>query len=312
MNFSLLVILAAFISAVAGEGALPMLNIDGFAWAENLVFDGLGGLFVSEASRGELIRISYDMQTKNYTTRVHVSNGLKQFGGLSVTPEGFTLYAAAVFSDSKNGIISVPTSAPKSGEQSYTVIIRDMDKPCNGLMHVASDKAVYCTTSAGTLTRVDIATGAKKDVLTGLASPDGLWYDKKTDNLFIGEMLTKKMRVFNVKSQALRPEEFAAISSYGSLHMMDDLTVVGDVNRNLGETKIVAADLTGQQIVEFALDGSWTQPMPVPEGITLFQPTSIRRGAGFGFDTNSYYITEGGGMGKTTNRRVLQLPPFSI
>ena len=34
------------------------LLIDGFAWAEQLAFDGIGGLFVSEAVRGELWRIS--------------------------------------------------------------------------------------------------------------------------------------------------------------------------------------------------------------------------------------------------------------
>ena len=34
------------------------LIIDGFAWAENLAFDGLGGLFVSEAVSGELWRVS--------------------------------------------------------------------------------------------------------------------------------------------------------------------------------------------------------------------------------------------------------------
>jgi hypothetical protein len=49
-------LLLAFSSLMAGaSGAL--LNVDGFAWAENLAFDGLGSLFVSEAVRGELWRI---------------------------------------------------------------------------------------------------------------------------------------------------------------------------------------------------------------------------------------------------------------
>jgi hypothetical protein len=31
---------------------LPMLNISGFSWAENLAFDGHGNLFVSDATTG--------------------------------------------------------------------------------------------------------------------------------------------------------------------------------------------------------------------------------------------------------------------
>ena len=31
---------------------------EGFAWAENLAFDGIGGLFVAENTRGELWRIA--------------------------------------------------------------------------------------------------------------------------------------------------------------------------------------------------------------------------------------------------------------
>jgi hypothetical protein len=96
--------------------------------------------------------------------------------------------------------------------------------------------------------------------------------------------------------------------------MIDDLAVVGDVDvNNLGKTKIVAADWTGRQIIEFALDGSWSKQITPPEGITLFEPTSVRPGKGFGFDKNSYYVTEGGGIDrKFTNRRVLQFTPNAI
>ena len=33
------------------------LSVDGYSWAEQLAFDGLGSLFISDAVRGELTRI---------------------------------------------------------------------------------------------------------------------------------------------------------------------------------------------------------------------------------------------------------------
>jgi hypothetical protein len=315
MNFSLLFfIVAGYISAVISDSALPMLNMDGFAWAENLAFDGINGLFVSEAVRGQILRISYDIQAKNYTMDVHVSKGFKQIGGLSVTPDGQTLYAGAVFEDKTFGIIATPTKASKVGEQDYTIIARDMDHLCNGMMLVPSDNALYGTSESGTLTRVDIATGEKRDVSTTLVKPDGLWYDEKTNYLFIGELVTKKMRIFDVTTQTMLADYFPAASSFGTIHLIDDLAVVGDVDiNNLGQSKVVAADWTGKQVIEFTLDGTWSQVITPPEGITFFEPTSVRRGKGFGFDPNSYYITEGGGIDrKYTNRRVLQLTPGSV
>ncbi len=44
------------VSAAAAQES--KLLVDGFAWAEQLAFDGIGGLFVSEAVRGELWRVS--------------------------------------------------------------------------------------------------------------------------------------------------------------------------------------------------------------------------------------------------------------
>lgn len=76
-----------------------MLNVDGFTWAENLIFDGLGSLFVSEAVGGELWRIVYDPVNNNYTSSIYLNKGFKQFGGLSVSDNGKILYAGVVFDD---------------------------------------------------------------------------------------------------------------------------------------------------------------------------------------------------------------------
>ncbi len=167
-----------FFVACTAVASLPTLNIDGFSWAENLAFDGNGGLFVSESVRGQLYRISLDPINGNYSSNIHVAKGFKQFGGLATTDDGNTIYAAAVFDDKTNGIIAVSTK-PSIGEQTYTVVIHNMAELANGMALVASQNALYCTAEKGTLSRVDIATGIETIVSGDLEKPDGLWYDEK-------------------------------------------------------------------------------------------------------------------------------------
>jgi sugar lactone lactonase YvrE len=178
-------------------------------------------MFVSEAVSGQLWRIAYDAQNNNYTSNIHISKGFKQFGGLSVSPDGKTLYAGSIFQDKTYGIISTSTKPSLIGQQSYEVIANDMEHLCNGMMLVPGDNALYGTSETGSLTRVDLSTGKHAQVTTDLIKPDGLWYDEKTNLLFIGELLTKKMRVFDVKTQSLLPDYFAAASSAGTIYSYD-------------------------------------------------------------------------------------------
>jgi sugar lactone lactonase YvrE len=294
--------------------SLPTLNIGGFSWAENLAFDGLGGLFVSESVRGELWRIAYNPANQNYTANIHVSRGFKQFGGLAPVSNGQKIYAAAVFDDKTNGIIATSTTPAKVGEQSYDVVIHSMPYLANGMALVSSENALYCTAEAGTLSRVDIATGVETIISSNLDSPDGLWYDEASQKLFIGLLTTKEMIVYDISTKTFSAP-FAGASSLGKSHMMDDLTVVNGVDQsNLGNTMMVACDWTGKQIVELRLNGEELKVVPLPAGVTeLYQATSVRRGKGPGFDSNSFYITEGGGLtARETSRRVLQLTPGAV
>lgn len=54
MIFAFLILSAVLSIVFAAD--LPLLNFEGFSWAENLAFDGLGNLFVTDAVRGELWR----------------------------------------------------------------------------------------------------------------------------------------------------------------------------------------------------------------------------------------------------------------
>lgn len=311
--FTFVCIVVTFFLVLTTGTALPTLNIDGFAWAENLAFDGIGGLYVSEAVRGQLWRISLDKSGANYTSEVYITKGFKQFGGLAPTGDGKLLYAAAVFEDKSFGILSTSTTPSKVGPQPYNILTKEMSHLANGMALVEADNALYSTSESGTLSRIDLSTGKEVFITTDLAKPDGLWYDTTSGLLFVCELVTKRMKVYNVKEGKFS-EYYAFASQLGELHLIDDISLVSGVDsQQLDSTLIVGADWTGRQIVEMSLDGKIVKSVPVPEGITLFEPTSIRRGKGPGFDSNSFYITEGGGLTRNaSNRRVLQLVPGSI
>jgi hypothetical protein len=93
--------------------------------------------------------------------------------------------------------------------------------------------------------------------------------------------------------------------------MLDDFTPLSGVNKMaLGSTLILGADWLGSELQQFNLDGTVVASIPPPAGIEKFyQLTSARWGKGPGFDSNSIYVTEGGGMfAKQTDRRVIQIP----
>lgn len=292
-------------------GVLPTLNIDGFSWAENLVFDGLGGLFVSESVRGELWRISYDASSNSYNATVHISKNFKQFGGLSVSPDGKTVFAAAVTGDKVNIILSASTLPALIGEKSYSIVTQGLDELPNGMALVPDQNALYFTSEKGTLTKVDISTGVATLVSDQLAKPDGLWFDASSKLLFVSELVKKRMKVFDTQTSTFS-EYYAFGESLGMVHFIDDITLVSGVDKeNLGKTEFLAADWTGRAVVHLTLDGQFIKKVPPPNGISFYEPTSVRRGKGPGFDTNSFYITEGGGLTRHAhNRRVLQLGPL--
>jgi hypothetical protein len=90
---------------------------------------------------------------------------------------------------------------------------------------------------------------------------------------------------------------------------LDDLTVYSaSPGSDVAKTVLLGADWTGRSIQMFSVDGSSISEVPLPEGIALYEPTSVRWGRGPGFDPSSIYLTEGGGAtARVTNRRVIQI-----
>lgn len=304
---------------VAGACDLPTLNVDGFSWAENLVFDGLGGLFVSDAVKGELSKIELCVDpngVSTYCSNVYLKDGLRSLGGLSVTADGKTLYAGASLDDKTAVIISTPTSNNPDG--TYEIVAKPTTKP-NGLAFDESNGIFYYTTEGsvtdpGKVVAVNLKTGTETVVQPDVKGADGAWLDVASGLLFVGELFTKKIWVLNVTV----PDAVVPLGHYvglgdalGHKDMLDDITLMspGQVASPIEDTVLLGCDWTGKSIKSFKLNGGDVTSLPLPAGVdSIYQPTSVRWGKGPGFCPNSVYFTEGGGVTKKqTSRRVLQI-----
>jgi hypothetical protein len=243
-----------------------------------------------------------------------LSEGIQQFGGLQVTPDGSVIYAGVTFDDKSKGIVKAFTAAGK--ENQWTLVAKTTHQP-NGMAADWTEGVLYCTDEGtgdkegGTVFAVNITDGTSKVAMSGVSGADGCWLDVENSLLYVGELLTMKIWVYNVKTKSVVGQYPGASSATSSgLHMLDDITLhsSGTNADDIGKTLLYGADFTGKQIVQFSLDGSFVERVSLSSELDLYEPTSVRYGKGPGFDSESLYITEGGGATKKqTQRRALQL-----
>jgi len=290
---------------------LPFLDFGGFSWAENLVFDGLGGLFVSDAVLGEIWKIELCNATA-YCGSVYISEGIKQAGGMSVTKSGDTLYAGVTMDDDSKAVIM-----STAGAGTYDVLVGQLKHQPNGMAFDEARGILYVTDEGkgseegGTLLAINVATKEQTLIKDQIPWADGCWYDSETDLLYVGELLSMKIMVFkidDISGLAVYMTEYEGLNSSGKISMLDDITVARRGSSADGsDTFLFGADWTGKKLKMFRVDGQDITTIDTP-GVDLYEPTSVRWGSGPGFDPNSIYVTEGGGATKHQDkRRVFQV-----
>lgn len=302
--------------------SLPLLNIEGFSWAEQLVFDGRGNMFVSEAVRGELWRIYLcedDNHNDDYCNEIYLTEGFAQFGGLVVSPDGLTLYAGVTLADDSKALIAVPTTGT-GPNATYTIVTPTKHQP-NGLQGDFNTNMLYYTDEGvgseegGTLNSISLDTAAETIVQDHIDKADGLWFDAPSQLLYVGWLVSMEISVFSLSSGApVLVEKYPGCSALDDLkHMLDDITLMSTgTSGNQGNTTLLGADFTGRALQLFSLDGSLITALDPPPGVTLQAVTSVRWGKGPGFDPGSVYVTEGGGAtARVTDSRVVQIPMHS-
>lgn len=307
-------LLFATAGVVASSASLPMLDMSGFSWAENLLITHTGqDMFVSDNTRGELYRIALSHGGDKYVRSVHVSGDeFSAFGGLAQSKDGDVIYAGVTLSDKSTAIITTRTDAT-AGE--YTVFFRTKYQP-NGLqIDVARSVLYYTDTGSGSLMAVHFADPAAvtEELVQSVKSANGCWLDATNDLLYVGQLMSKHVDVFNTSSaHAGLVHEYPGLSSLSMSDMLDDLTLYSTSSADLGSTVLLGADYQGKSIQQFTLDGKQVSQVPVSQDVlregALAQITSVRWGVAPGFDPASIYVTEGGGMSaRDQSRRVFQV-----
>lgn len=331
MFCSVVVLVVTFVMAAASND-LPFLEFEGFSWAENLVFDGLGGLFVSDAIRGEIWKIQLCNNSTSYCGSIYVTEGLSQAGGMAVTKSGTTLYAGVTLNDDSKAIIVSANTANNDSDVNtagtYDILIGGLTHQPNGMALDEAHNTLYVTDegkgsdSGGTLLAINTITKTQTLIKDHIPGADGCWFDPVTNLLFVGELLSMKIMVFKIDDSsglAVYLSEYEGLNSSGKLSMLDDITVAqrGVQGENGSDTFLFGADWTGKKLKLFRVDGGDISTVETP-GIDMYEPTSVRWGSGPGFDPNSIYVTEGGGATKhQRKRRVFQvkmdglLPPVA-
>jgi hypothetical protein len=245
------------------------------------------------------------------TGKIH-QDGFKRVGGLSITPDGTEIFFGFTLHNGSMGIGRVSTAANASG--TYEPVTLLPHQP-NGMQADWERGVLYCTAegdevgSKGFVTAYDLAKGTYTFVTTNLTGADGAWLDENAGLLFVGQLVTKRIWVYDV----VRREEVGLFEGLHSLsplaHLLDDFTLLNGTSSSLGSTVIAGADWLGKQVLLFPIDASAApRVLPPPSGITLHQPTSVRYGKGKGWSSTSLYISEGGGiLASQTNRRIIEM-----
>jgi hypothetical protein len=246
-----------------------------------------------------------------------LSSGIDSGGGLAVSADGLTLFAGVTLSDKSKGIISTSTAPAASGENEWTRVAQTEHKP-NGMAADWATGTLYCTTEGyasgdGGVFTVNVASGESAILTEAIPGADGAWFDPANSILYVGQLLTLKVWVYDAKNGVDMGffDGAASLKSNEMGHMLDDITLHpnGTNKENIGKTLFYGADFTASQIISFSLDGSFLEAVPFEENMDpLLTPTSVRFGKGPGFCSQSLYVTEGGGLAeRQTGRRVLQM-----
>ena len=235
-----------------------------------------------------------------------------------VSPDGKVLYAGATLSDGTKGIIRVNTAPAEFGTANEWALIAQTTYQPNGLAADWSTNTLYCTheglsTQDGGVFTVSVESGKTTVLADDVPGADGCWLDPASSYLYVGQLMSLNIWVYDVKNSQHIGLFEGASSLKKVVNMLDDITlhINGTDTTEVGKTLLYGADFTGNQIIMFSLDGSVLEVLQLDETLESLQtPTSVRYGKGPGFKSNTLYVTEGGGLfEKQRKRRVVEVSP---
>ncbi|MGV9412653.1 SMP-30/gluconolactonase/LRE family protein [Nocardia sp. NPDC003693] len=262
----------------------------GFGVLENLAFDGTGGLLLSETSfggaGGGLVRLTPD-GSRVTVAPVETPGGLVVSGGIAYVNTGNT-FASGV-SDTPDGAIVAVDLATGAVHTAVTGL-----RMPNGLAQLP-DGGFVVSRDVGantTLTRVAADGSGAHTLAPELTSTNGLAYDPARRKLFVSTTFDADTVIAAVDID--RPDAAPArivLPGFGPLNSADDMTVGPD------GAVYVALNTAGKVV---RVDPDAGTHCTIAEGLPFI--TSVRFGAGPGWDSTSLYAT--GFLGAVTRLTV--------
>eukprot|EP00759_Apiculatamorpha_spiralis_P005149 PhF_6_TR13052/c0_g1_i1/m.20719 len=285
------------------------LIADNFTWAENMFFDGTGNLWVSDAYQGIIWKLTRPSGAGPATLKENwISGTITRCLGLGSpvinSNSSSSMYAAVTLQNKSQVLIAFSTVQPQSYQVLATLDTYLNLSPGNGLAVDQTTGCVYITTEnmflpkMGVVYRYDPRTGVIAKVVTGLTASDGAWIDQQRRLLYISEVLTSTVLVYNVSSTSVATLPLYMSYKAPGITMLDDFQIIrGNILKqyNSSTPLLFGADFWSNRVVAFPSEAPGEGYVIIAQNIT--NPTSVRQGAGVGWNNpKSVFVTEGGGV----------------
>lgn len=250
----------------------------GYQMLENLAFDGRGGLLLSElpfSGSGGALQLLRAEGSRSIAAAVNTPGGIVVSGATAYVTTGSDIVGGLT------GRASASIRAVDLDTGAVTTVADRLTAP-NGLARLPDGGFVVSRDigEPSTLTRI-APDGARTVLAPELTSTNGLAYDPARRKLFVSTTFdaTTTLAAVDVDRPASPPARIA-IPGFGPLNAADDLTVGRDghvyLTLNLAGRVLRVDPATGRSCV-------------ITDGLPFV--TSVRFGAGPGWDAESLYAT---------------------
>ena len=277
------------------------LIADGFVWAENLIFDDFDNLWVTDNMQGILFKITKD-SSNGAISKMPWLTGFNSLGllGLATGPNTTIFFVGHTKATGKT-LNSFDVHIPNVWK-----VISTTATVGNGLVYVSETDTLFSASEAGFTPnegRVYFVNNATRGVpptnaptlQSGLNDCDGLFRDEKTNFLYMSEVITATLYVYNLSANPMETTHRPIRTFHApNMTMLDDMCIVQAIQgTSVTSPSIIAADFWTGNIVAFGVDGM-TPGSYVATGMT--NPTSVRRPKqGSVWDNGrNVFVTEGG------------------
>ena len=305
---TIILITVAFATLITTTNAqLPMMNITGFAWAENMLFmpNGLE-LFASDAITGNIYKITLN-ENDYYETTLWVSSFSGACGFALPFPNDVNtnmFYVGATDKKTKQAGIYVLNSEIAGSVE----VLGYTEYQGNGVaIHYESNTLFFTNEGSDLPTHGWIyamnsvyqeGVIYNSTIVQDVYSADGCEIDQANNLLYVSSVDEGIVNIFNINPST---GELSFKNKYKAPTVwLDDFTLTSDGNTIFG------ADYFNKTVVSFdALTGA----NKVIQFETPFSPTSVRFGVSPNFNSTSFYVSLGGGLTKfVDDRGIIQGP----